>query len=137
MAAHQSIYCCDSKNGVVRKKLNAASRLLCEPNDVVYNCDFWKDCQQTGCHSRHIALYVKGSIYPPIGPVHQISLTQITNQPKKENSLITKILMYYESVASRFHAALWSCRECIKLNVFVLGHSILVLGVILNDSGLF
>ncbi len=51
----------------------------------------------------------KGEYIPPTGPHHQISLTHITNH-QKSNSPITKILMY-ESVDSRFHAALWSCRE--------------------------
>ncbi len=46
----------------------------------------------------------------PTGPNHQSSLTQITNHHTR-NSVITKILMYYESVDSRFHAALSSCRE--------------------------
>ncbi len=49
---------------------------------------------------------VRGCIYPPTGPDHQISLTQITNH-KKKNSLITKILMYYENVNSCLHAAHW------------------------------
>ncbi len=53
----------------------------------------------------------------PAGPNHQISLTQIT----KKNSLITKILMYYQSVDSLFHAALWSswsCRERFKYQIY-------------------
>ncbi len=63
-----------------------------------------------------LAAELRGSTYPPppTGP-NQISLTQITNHQKKKkkkrNSPITKILMYYEGLDSRFHAALWSCRE--------------------------
>ncbi len=33
-------------------------------------------------------------MYPPTGSNHQISLTQITNDQKKRNTLIAKILMY-------------------------------------------
>ncbi len=59
---------------------------------------------------------VRGSIYTaPTGQITRFLwprvLTQITNH-EKGKTLITKILMYSESVDSRFHAALGSCREC-------------------------
>ncbi len=65
---------------------------------------------------------IQGSTYPPTGPGHQISLTQITNHssppPKKKNSFITKLLMYYESMGSHHHAALWSCRERFTCQIY-------------------
>ena len=40
------------------------------------------------------------------------------HQSLKNNSFITKILMYYESVDSHFHAALWSCRERFTCQIY-------------------
>ena len=45
---------------------------------------------------------------------------QSPNKKKKKNSLITKILMYYES----FHAALWSFREIVSRARYVTNHAI-------------
>ncbi len=68
-------------------------------------------------YTRKQGLGLRGSIHPPTGPDHQISLTQITSK-KKKNSLITKKFMYSESVDGCFHAALWSCRECYTCQVY-------------------
>ncbi len=47
-----------------------------------------------------------GGVYThqQLGPDHQVSLTQITNHQKKKKGIITKILMFYKSVGSPFHA---------------------------------
>ncbi len=60
-------------------------------------------------HDLLLKLINRGEYIP--GPNHQILSNQNHQSPKKKNSPITKILMYYESVDSRFHAALGSCRE--------------------------
>ena len=70
-------------------------------------------------YTRKQGLGLRGSIHPPTGPDHQISLTQITSK-KKKNSLITKKFMYSESVDGCFHDALWSCRECYTCQVYRL-----------------
>ena len=64
-----------------------------------------RSCLHIFLPSRQMINLFRGSIYPPTGPDHQISLTQIANRQKKPtNSLITKILMYYESVVFRLHS---------------------------------
>ncbi len=46
--------------------VHAASRMLCEPNNVVYNCEFLKSCQQTG-FVQDILDSLSRSIEGPIG----------------------------------------------------------------------
>ena len=43
---------------VLSSLVHTASRMLCEPNDVGYNCDFSNSFQRTALCTRHIGLYI-------------------------------------------------------------------------------
>ena len=64
-------------------------------------------------------LFLRGSIYSP-NSARSPDFSGPNHQSQKKNSLITKISMYYESVDSRFHAALLSCRERFTCYIYSL-----------------
>ena len=87
------------------------------------NCDYH---DRSSGHIYHLSeitsdagIYNVSSDIYLIGGVYTLQHRQIIRflcpkspiTPKKANSLITKLLMYYQSVDSRVHAALLSCTE--------------------------
>ena len=60
----------------------------------------------------------RGSTYHHTGPDHQIYLSQNHQSPKKKKKRIVLSPTYYESVDSSFHAALWSCREPFRCQIY-------------------